>query len=56
MTTIMVPVIVCVQVGCLIVGIIQGWRFRRTEPFTKSLPWLGPVILGGTVVLALQAL
>ena len=44
--------IVAVQLVCLVVGIVQGWRYRHTvECGERALfPWLLIAMVGGPVV------
>ena len=57
----MIPVlmvgIVAVQLTCLVTGVVQLWRYRRsTECFERAfIPWLAIAIAGGPVLTLLRA-
>ena len=42
--------LIAAQVICLCLGVVQGFRYIKDDPFIKAMPWLLPALLMGAVV------
>ncbi len=56
MKIVVVSVIVIAQCLGLVIGLVQGIRYIKTDPLGKALPWLLIGMLGSPVVQIVNAL
>lgn len=49
----LVAVLAVIQLSCFVVGIVQGVRYIKTNPFAKGAPWMATVILIAFLVMLL---
>ena len=45
--------LVVTQVLCLVIGTVQGFRYFRTDPFLKAIPWLLVAMMLGPLLVML---